>query len=155
MFLAASPTPTPSPTGSGPFDWFALGPIDWVALGAIATFLTALAAVGIAIWGAWLRELVFKPKLVVSITMRPPDCMKMLAVLEKRPDYTGFTNSYQCRLRITNEGNREARNVQVKLRRLEIVANGGPGREDQTFIPMNLDDRIQQRQALVGLCHRS
>jgi hypothetical protein len=109
-----------------------------VALGAIATFITALAALGIAIWGSWLGALAFKPKLRVSINMAPPDCMKMLAILERRGDYTGYTNSYQCRLRITNDGNRPARNVEVRLRSLDVVPDGGPGREDRTFVPMSL-----------------
>lgn len=117
---------------------FNFGPIDWVALGSIGTLLAVIVALGIAIWGQQLQTLFSKPELKVSIDMHPPDCMKMFAVwthIQGRPQYE---YSYQCRLKITNAGKREARNVEVKARHLQIVPNGGAGHEDLTFIPMNL-----------------
>lgn len=133
--LTASPLPTlaPSPTAS-------VGSVDWVAIGAVATFFTGVVALLIAVWGPWLRGLVFRPVLRVSIDMRPPDCIKIQAVLGNRsPNLPTFvTDSYHFRLKVTNAGNREAQDVEVKLLRLRVVPNGGPGREDRDFLPLNL-----------------
>jgi hypothetical protein len=114
---------------------FNFGPFDWVALGSIGTLAAVITALVIAIWGPQLQTLFSKPKLTVSIKMHPPDSMKMLV---RGVGGQHYMESYQCRLLITNTGKREARNVEVKARHLQIVPNGGTGHEDLTFIPMNL-----------------
>jgi hypothetical protein len=146
ILLAASPVSSPSPSttaGDGTA-------VDWVAVGAIATLLGVGAALVIAIWGQSLQALLFKPKLRISVEMRPPDCIRIQAA-------TGFivgsipvpgnipgalpvaySPAYYCRLRITNDGNREAQDVEIKLLRQRIVPNGGPGRDDPDFMPLNL-----------------
>lgn len=98
----------------------------WTAVAAIGTLLAVAAALIIAVWGPGLGGIFFKPKLKVSIDMRPPDCFKMME-----------TNSYWCRLRVANDGNREATDVEIQLLRLWRVEHGRQI-EDHDFLPLNL-----------------
>jgi hypothetical protein len=116
--------------------------IDWVAVGAGATLFTGLVALFIAVFGTSLQTLLFKPKLRVSIEMRPPDCTKIRAVYGTRVTETGteptsFVDSYYYRLQITNTGNREAQDVEVRLLRLQVTV-GAESKEDRDFFPLNL-----------------
>jgi hypothetical protein len=123
----------------------------WIALGAVGTLLAAFAAVGIALWGPWLASRFFKPRLKVDIKMARPDCIR----IQTRTGPESWVNSYYFRLRITNEGNREAVNVEARLRKLWIVYADGALREDRDFVPLNLTwantdqlsaaDQIRQR----------
>jgi len=110
----------------------------WVAAGVIVTLLGVLAALIIAIWGQWLGSLFFKPALRVSIEMHAPDWIKIQARVNVPGVAPIQTTGYFCRLRVTNDGNRAAENVEVRLLKLRIVPNGGHGRLDEHFLPLSL-----------------
>lgn len=107
----------------------------WVALGSTGTLLAVIVALAIAIWGAKLANIFApKPKLKVSIAMRPPDVIQIRTI-------TGVQSgaeSYYYRLRVKNDGNREAQDVEVRLLKLRKTPNGGAGELDQNFLPLNL-----------------
>jgi hypothetical protein len=66
--------------------------------------------------------------------MRPPDCIKILTTTGANSN----AESYYFRLRIKNDGNREAQDVEVRALKLRITPNGGAGRDDPNFVPLNL-----------------
>ncbi len=122
-------------------EWFTA----WAtAAGAGATFLAVVAALGIAIWGDWLRSLTSRPKLSVSISMTAPDCHKIQTTGQVQLPGTAAVvqiaafETYYCRLSVGNEGTAAARNVSVRAIRLSKLNALGGYDADPYFMPMNL-----------------
>jgi hypothetical protein len=126
-------------------------------VGAIATLLAVVAALGIAIWGDWLKSLTSRPKLTLSISMQPPDCHRIQVVERlpaKGPTVTSSTSlatilagqpatrtfdTYFCRLAVGNGGKAAARNVGVRAIKLwRLDSTTGSFNEDPHFMPMDL-----------------
>jgi hypothetical protein len=124
--------------------------LDWTAVGAIATLLAVGAALIIAIWGDWLKSLSARPKLTLSISMKPPDCHRIQTTVQFQspiPFVTSYVgaagpqafDTYYFRLAVGNDGKAAARNVGVramKLFRLDATTNAYL--EDPLFMPMDL-----------------
>ena len=129
--------------------------VDWVAAGAIATLIAVVAALVIAIWGDWLKSLSARPKLTLSISMRPPDCHRIQTTIEvemgppmrtlgaavaaARKVSIGTMTSFYFRLSVGNDGKAAARNVGVraiKLWHLDVATN--KYNKDPIFMSMDL-----------------
>ena len=93
----------------------------------------------LAIFGEWLKGLVFKPRLQISIDGSPPDCIKIPFVLPgKNGQVLEVAESYFLRLRIANSGNRTAKDVEVRIEQLREELPDEQLAVVQSFLPMNL-----------------
>jgi len=128
---SASPSASPVPAAVN-------GSIDWPAwLAAIGTLAAVVVALVLAIWGDAIRGWRLRPKLDITIAMKPPDCIKIQTRIEtKSGQLIEHTDTYYCRLEVWNHGNVRARNVQVTLLRLHRRENGRI--EDPDFLPLSL-----------------
>jgi len=105
---------------------------DWLT--AVGTVGTGIVAVGLAIWGNFLRGLVFKPKLVASIGTEAPYAHHL-----SRLEQDKKREAYWCRMGIENTGNISAREVEVRLISLVRKGSGGKYVSDPDFRPLNLN----------------
>lgn len=94
----------------------------------------------IALWVAVFGpRRVMRPKLRLSVDLGPPDCMWEPGVPEKgaRRDGTSV-GRYFVRLRVTNEGNEDARDVEIMMIRLWSVSDDNNRLIDPSFLPLML-----------------
>jgi hypothetical protein len=117
-----------------PLIYYDFGSIaEWV--GALGTVAAVLAALGIALYGESLKQRLYRPKLAVEINSEAPDCHKIA--------FTGATGviayyGIYYRLRIRNDGNRPAQNVQVVAKSLQRYANNERWESVPSFLPLAL-----------------
>jgi len=133
--------------------FWGISEVGWIALGAVATFAAVAAALVIAIWGDWLKSLTSRPKLTLSISMKPPDCHRIQVIVQFPVQPASFMNpgigtappiplafdAYYFRLSVGNDGKAAARNVGVRavqLSRLDTAT--GTFTPDPLFMPMDL-----------------
>lgn len=110
---------------------------SWIA--AIATFFASIVAILIALFGDWAKTIFFKPILKVGIKMSPPDCHKIEStVTDQNGNVISSQDTYYYRLRIRNDGNLQAQDVEVKLLTLWKKHPNGRYYEDHNFLPLNL-----------------
>ncbi|HKB56164.1 MAG TPA: hypothetical protein VKC51_01120 [Lacunisphaera sp.] len=107
-----------------------LAAIDW------PSWLTAVGTISLAILAVFqdkIRAFLLKPKLTVSISTNSPDSVKT-------PMQAGQVvgDAYWFRLRIGNEGNTSANNIEVLAQRLFRRNADNTFTEDVNFQPMNL-----------------
>jgi hypothetical protein len=108
----------------------------WTAATAIGTIGAVVVALGVALLGP--RRLA-APTLSVSIRMRPPDSHRVVSTMTYLPKSSLMqAPTYYCRLRISNDGNDEARDVEVQLLRLRRLGQDGSWTEDPVFLPLSL-----------------
>jgi hypothetical protein len=81
---------------------------------------------------------VAKPRLSVSVELAPPDCMWNPAPGEGTGGGRTRTGHYDIRLRVTNEGNEDARDVEVMMIRLRRLSDSGKWLTDPSFLPLLL-----------------
>lgn len=113
--------------------------VDWVAVGAIATLLAVVAALVIAIWGDWLKSLASRPKLTISISMKPPDCHRIQTTATLPTGLATTFDTYYFRLWVGNDGNAAAKNVGVRAIKLsQLDAASGKYVDDPHFMSMDL-----------------
>lgn len=106
--------------------------LEWGSIGAIAASLTALF---IALFGDWLKKLIFKPDLEITLELASPDSH----IIELNNPNTGeVSNTYYFRMKINNIGNFPAQNVEVKALELKKEDVGGDFIIDKKFLPLNL-----------------
>lgn len=115
---------------------------DWLT--SIGTISAVAVALSIAIWGDWMKALFAKPRLVVTIAMRPPDCHKIQVqyTVPGRESFPAMQMSriaYWFRLSVGNLGRATARNVEVRLLSLQIQGPDGIFEADPSFIPLGLN----------------
>jgi hypothetical protein len=118
---------------------------QWVE--AIGTMLAVIVALAIALcqdkWRAWLH----RPKLDVSIELKPPDCHKTKSGLSTaggvpptdprfRPQE--YIDVYYFRLRVANSGNQKAESVEVFAAQVLRQQADGTFEKVNWFLPMNL-----------------
>jgi hypothetical protein len=106
-------------------------------LTAIGTIAAVVVALALALWGSWLGQWFFHPKLKLEAKVKRPD-----ADLVRRRASNGFQVIdlgwyYYFRVAITNTGNKPAREVQVFLSKVERV-KGRKIENVKRFTPMNL-----------------
>lgn len=104
-------------------------------LSATATFAAVLVALWVAIFGP---RRVKKPKLYVSVDLAPPDCMWEPSTEERGKGLGLAPGRYCVRLRATNEGNEDARDVEVMMAGLWIIDDEGKRLADSSFLPLCL-----------------
>jgi hypothetical protein len=111
--------------------------LQWLqSNGAILASVTALF---IAIFQDKMRAWVMKPKLEVSIDLKPPDCLKIpMNIFNKSGQVVDSIDTYYLRLRVTNNGNQKAEKVEVFASKLLEEQKNGQWREVSSFLPMNL-----------------
>lgn len=103
---------------------------EWfLAAMAFGTLLVA----GVALFQDRLRQLVWHPNLRVSIIMEPPDCH--MITLGTGP---GAIDTFYLRLRVENDGNVVARDVEVYAAELRMLNQSNQWSRLGTFLPMNL-----------------
>ncbi len=117
----------------------------WVtAISTIALFLATVGLGVVALFGEQIRARFQCPRLSVSITAAPPDCLKAPLGLqyvhpESDPN-TGPTliGNYALRLRVSNDGETPAENIEVIADELQVRNATGQYVRVPTFIPVNL-----------------
>jgi hypothetical protein len=128
-------------------------PSDKNFLGDLPTWVTAIATLllaALALFQDFFRRLVWKPKLELEVHPRPPDFHRTewtYSVLQRVHDVV--TNKtvertvqmsspcYYFRVRVTNKGNCEAKDVEVYAKELQEL-EGGEFRSVPRFSPMDL-----------------
>jgi len=112
--------------------WY-YNPSWWAAIG---TLLAVSIALFIAVFGEWLKSLIKKPKLTISLELKPPDCHK----IELTDPSTGkrICDSYYLRMKVNNEGSAPASDVEIKALKLKKKNNQGKFITDKNFLPLNL-----------------
>lgn len=100
-----------------------------------ATLAAVLVALWVAISGP--RPLA-KPKLRVSVEPVPPDCMWLPGPEPRVGDTCLASGHYVVRLRISNEGKEDARDVEVMMIGLWVIDDVGKRLEDPSFLPLLL-----------------
>ena len=86
----------------------------------------------IAVFQEWFKRLVIRPNLILNARVARPDAERF--VWDDHP----HSGTYYFRLAITNEGNVEARNVQLYLASVERRRQDGRYEVVERFSPMNL-----------------
>lgn len=106
-------------------DWYA-NPQWWaiIALGAVAIFQN------------WIRSLIWKPKLKISIKLEPPDSHRVPLIDPKTHGFISY--SYYFRFRIENTKNRSMKNTEVMITDLYKKDSRGEYEKDKSFLPLNL-----------------
>jgi hypothetical protein len=123
------------------FDWInGMEPsvqAQWVE--SIGTLIAVITALAIAIFQDRMRSWFARPKLEVSVTNAPPDCLQ-IPIVRRDGDGNRVTeaDSYHLRLKVTNTGNQEAESVEIFAAKLLRRHADGSYEEVRTFIPMNL-----------------
>lgn len=122
-------------------------------------FLAALGAIALAIIAIFqdpIRKKIMSPKLVISMTMEPPDCHKAkltyqhsvpINVFPRKPInsiipphtiQTAEADVYYFRIRVNNYGKAKAKNVEVFASELSKLKADGTYKTRGSFLPMNL-----------------
>lgn len=110
--------------------------LQW--LQAIGPMLAAIVALAIAIFQDSMRAWFKKPKLDVSIDLKPPDCHKIpMNLFDKHGNIFDTVDTYYLRLKIINKGNKKAENVEVFASSLQEQKND-KWSQVISFLPMNL-----------------
>ncbi len=104
-------------------------------LSSIGTLAAVVVALVVAIFGP---RRVTKPKLSVMIRPEAPDCMWISGTEERMRDTGSGPGHYVVRARVTNYGNEDARNVEVKMIRLWVINDDGERLIDPFFLPLVL-----------------
>ncbi|MBE3139809.1 MAG: hypothetical protein IMZ53_04400, partial [Thermoplasmata archaeon] len=100
---------------------------------AIVTFLLAL----VAAFQDRIRGWIMRPRLQVSAKMSPPDCHKT-KIATGQPGFGLMeADCYYFRLRVSNQGNYPATNVEVYASELYRLADDGSWSKVDHFLPMN------------------
>ena len=109
-----------------------------VPLTAIGTLLAAIAALVFGIGGHEVRALFFKPALKVTIELQAPDAI-LIQTFVSGPQGQGSLPTFYYRLRVANDGNATAREVEVRLLRLRKHDPATDQFElDPNFLPLNI-----------------
>jgi hypothetical protein len=111
---------------------------EWLM--AWATVALAVATVILAVISAFqdkIREWLSRPKLDLSVDLKPPDCLKIPLAVRSEDDQN-FVDAYYFRLRVSNRGNAAARGVEVFAGSLLRCQAGGEYKLVDEFLPMNL-----------------
>lgn len=106
----------------------------------IAEWLTAFGTIGLAVVAAFqdkIREVVWRPRLAAAMRMEPPDC-KAVPIQIDTPAQSVKVNSIYLRLRVINNGNAPAKNVEVYAETLDKCRRDGAWERVMQFPPMNL-----------------
>ncbi len=106
-----------------------------------ATFSAAIVALIIAVWGNWLRLLVFHPKLEIACNLEPPNCEKTkLTQVEKRNNNLVVVEAdcYYFRILVKNNGCAKAESVEIFATELYKKRADDAFHKIDSFIPMNL-----------------
>lgn len=107
--------------------WYA-DPQWWIVI--IAPSVAVL-----SIFYDWIRSLIWKPELEVSIKLKPPDCQKVPLIDPKTHRY--IAESYYFRFRMENTGNFRMEDVEVMITDLYKKTSENK-HERQPFLPLNL-----------------
>ena len=106
--------------------WSLSSPVAAEWLAGVGTLVLAF----VAVFQEWLRRLVVRPRLKLNARVRRPDSEKTKG--------NEITPAYYFRLAVTNEGNAEARDVQLYSAAVERVGLDKQPRPVEQFTPMNL-----------------
>ena len=107
---------------------------DWLV--ATGTIVLALVAI-IAIFQDKIRSWITRPKLDVTIDVKPPDCLKIPMVrLSPEGESTVVAGSYYFRFRVINRGNQKAESVEVFAAGLLKQQADDTFKEVDSFLPM-------------------
>jgi len=110
---------------------------QWVE--AIGTITAAIVALIIALFQDKMRAWIVRPKLEVSIDVKPPDCLKIPIVrYGSEGEQEVVADTYHLRFRVTNKGNQKAESVEVFASKLLRRQVDDTFKEVDTFLPMNL-----------------
>jgi hypothetical protein len=104
-------------------------------LTSIGTFSAVLVALWVAIFGP---RRVTKPKLSVTLSMKSPECIGGFNNRERMRGRPSGPDYYIVRAQVKNDGNEDARDVEVKMHELWIVDNHGKPLIDLLFLPLVL-----------------
>jgi len=103
-------------------------------LTAVGTVGAVVIALILAIWGDPIRAWAFRPKLDISIKMKPPDCHRIQTTLEGLPGgRTAKLETYYCRMQVWNRGNQQARNVIAYLGWLKFLIRDRDAKFSKSF----------------------
>jgi hypothetical protein len=115
-------------------------------LEAIGSIIAALVALGTVLYFEIWKPRRDYPKLDISISMAPPDCLK--SPMSSQPISESMTerdlgeivvaDSYLLRFRVTNNGNVKAESVEVFASNLSKQHADGSFKKVASFLPMNL-----------------
>jgi len=108
-----------------------VGNIFFTGLGAVATLVLA----AVAALQDLIRQDLLRPSLRVTIDMSPPDCHKTVVRFPNRSD---GIDCYRFMMRVHNDGNQQARDVEVYLERVMQREQDGEYRPLPHFFPVNL-----------------
>lgn len=103
---------------------------QWWAI--IVPFIVALVLGAVAIFQDWIRRLIWKPKLNVSIKLHSPDCQKIPVINLPRHDI------YFLRFRVENNGNYQSEDTEAIVIEVFKKEANGEYRELRNFLPLNL-----------------
>jgi len=102
---------------------------------AFATFILAFVAIFQDKIRAWIK----RPKLNAEIVCAPPDCHQTkYNTVHKKGKYPITAESYFFRMRIINNGNKKAENVEVYAYKLERKQSNNTYEKMNWFLPLNL-----------------
>jgi hypothetical protein len=118
--------------------------------GQLAEWLTPIGTVGVAIvellialyQDEWRRRR-YHPTITVTASTGLPDCVQIPFVVDIQTNPTGITiehseiTSYYLRIRVQNEGEETARNLEVYAKKLLRQKSDGQWYELAEFQPMN------------------
>jgi len=104
-------------------------------LSSTATLAAVLVALWVAIFGP---RRVTKPKLSGTVNLASPDCTWSPSFEERERGAGSALGHYIVRLRIANNGNEDARDVEVMMIRLRVIDDDGNWVMDPSFLPLVL-----------------
>ena len=100
----------------------------------VATFSAAFVALFIAIFGKWLRSLIFYPSLEIECNLVQPNCEKTWRTRE-----TGEkVECYFFRILVKNDGRAKAESIELLATELSKKHTDDNFHKIDSFIPMNL-----------------
>jgi hypothetical protein len=106
--------------------------MEW---GAVSTWVVAVVALIVALFQDWMRNLLFGPRLRVTIQTAVPDCVWM----PYGNTLGGVVNTIHARMRVWNDGRyTAAADVEVYASDLRRLSPGGTWETVGLFPPMNL-----------------
>jgi len=111
-------------------------------MNSIPQWLVALGTIGLAVVAVFqdkIRAWVTRPKLDLSIDVKPPDCLK-IPIKRYTPGSEPYVvaDSYYFRFKVINQGNQKAESVEVFAARLLKQQADDTFQEVNSFLPMNL-----------------
>lgn len=110
---------------------------DWIV--AVSNIVIAI----VAVFQYQIRSWLSRPKLRVSMSVSPPDCIKTILrqTFTARPNEVILnlkTDCYYFRFHIQNEGSQRAEYVEVFAKELSKQQADGSFKQVESFLPMNL-----------------